>query len=99
MDYTTLITSEHASKSKFMAVVDLLANGVGAITQVAQSLPTEFDLDAAVGAQQDIVGLWIGQSRVVPNVLTVGFFGFADNFAAINLLKRKKNRIESNRIV
>ena len=81
-DYTALITSEHANKPNFVAVVNALANGVGAITAVAQSLPAEFDLDAAVGAQLDIVGRWLGQSRVIPNVITVGFFGFADTVGA-----------------
>jgi len=49
-DYTSLITSEHANKPNFVAVVNALANSVAAITAVAQSLSTDFDLDAATGA-------------------------------------------------
>jgi len=81
-DYTSLITSEHANKPNFVAVVNALANSVAAITAVAQSLSTDFDLDAATGAQLDIVGQWLGQPRVIPNVITVGFFGFADTVGA-----------------
>lgn len=83
MDYTTLITNEHASKPKFVALVNLLANGVGTITAQSQGLADEFDLDTAIGAQLDVVGLWIGQSRIIPNTLTIQFFGFSDNIAAL----------------
>jgi hypothetical protein len=82
MDYTSLVTSEHATKPKFMALVNLLANGLADIAAVVRSIPQAFDLDTAIGAQLDTVGLWVGQSRVITGVLTVGFFGFADNIAA-----------------
>lgn len=82
MDYTTLITSEHATKSNFMALVGLLANGVGDVTSLTQGIPQDFDLDSAVGVQLDTVGLWVGQSRVINGVITVGFFGFADTLGA-----------------
>ena len=78
MDYTTLITPEHAGKPNFMATVSLLANGVGSITEVAQTLNTLFDLDTCVGAQEDALGEWVGQPRVVPNVLTLAYFGFSE---------------------
>ncbi len=76
-DYRTLITPEH-QKPNFLAVVDLVANGIGSITSLVQSIPGEFDLDNAEGVQLDILGQWIGQSRVVPNVLTLSYFGFSE---------------------
>ena len=82
-DYTTLITSEHNQQPNFVAMVNAVANGIGAITQVAQSLPASFDLDVAVGAQLNVVGQWVGQPRVIPNVLTPGFFGFEDTYGAL----------------
>ncbi len=78
-DYTTLITSEHNQKPKFVSVVDLVANGIGDVTALMNSLPSQFDLDNAVGNQLDIVGEWIGQSRNIPNVVTINYFGFSDN--------------------
>jgi len=83
-DYTSLITSEHADKPKFVAMVQAVAGGIGDISDVIASLPQSFDLDAAIGAQLDVVGRWIGQSRVVPGVLSLGYFGFSDNVAAAN---------------
>jgi hypothetical protein len=82
MDYTALITSEHANKPKFAALVEAVAGSIGGITAAIQAMPREFDLDAGIGAQLDIVGMWVGQSRVVPGVLTLGYFGFSDNVAA-----------------
>lgn len=82
MDYTSLITSQHADKPKFVAMVGAMANGIGAITDVVATLPANFDIDNALGKQLDTVGLWVGQSRVINGVLTVGYFGFSDNVAA-----------------
>jgi hypothetical protein len=79
---TSLITSQHANKPKFRAMVESIAGAIGDITAALQSLPKAFDLDNAIGAQLDIIGLWVGQSRVVPGVLTLGYFGFSDNLVA-----------------
>lgn len=82
-DYTGLITSEHNQQPDFDAVVNLTANGVAQITSVIQSLPGLFDLNNAVGAQLDVVGQWVGISRLVTGVLLVQFFGFADDSSAL----------------
>jgi hypothetical protein len=81
-DYTALITSQHANKPKFRAMVESLAGAIGDITAAIQSIPQQFDIDDAVGKQLDIAGEWVGQSRVVTGVLTLGYFGFADNLVA-----------------
>ena len=93
MDYTSLITSQHADKPKFVAMVQAVAGGFGDITAAIQSLPAAFDLDAAIGAQLDVVGQWVGQSRVVPGVLTLGYFGFSDNVAAVRFGEEGKPSI------
>lgn len=84
MDYTTLITSQHADKPKFAALVQVLTGAIDGIRASIQSLPQAFDLDTALGAQLDIVGQWIGQPRTVGGVLTLGYFGFSDNVVAAN---------------
>lgn len=80
--YAALITSEHNQKPKFMAMVGLVTGAIGDVNVGIQSIQPAFDLDQAVGAQQDVIGEWVGQSRVIPGVLVVGFFGFADDASA-----------------
>lgn len=83
-DYLGLITSEHNDKPKFNAMVEAVTGCFAGAYDVALSIPGLFDLDTAVGAQLDIVGLWVGQSRNIPGVLVVQFFGFSDNPAALS---------------
>jgi len=83
IDYTPLITAEHNQQPQYMAMVALVTGAIASITAVTQSIPGQFDLDYAIGAQLDIVGKWIGQSRVVTGVLEVGYFGFSDDSSAL----------------
>lgn len=62
-DYTQLITSEHVDKPRFVATVALTTGMLGQAADAALSLTPAFSLDAAVGAQLDKVGLWVGISR------------------------------------
>lgn len=63
MDYTALITSEHRQKPKFSAMVALLTGATQQITDAANQLVSDFDVDLAIGAQLDAVGRWVGVSR------------------------------------
>lgn len=75
-DYTGLITSEHADKPKFMAMVATVAQcAVDQITQL-QSMPVAFDLDQAVGKQLDAVGIWIGLSRNIAVPISNVYFSW-----------------------
>lgn len=62
-DYTQLVTSEHAGKPKFMAMVAAVAGAFVAGQNFLDSMTAAFDLDTAVGAQLDVLGLWIGIPR------------------------------------
>lgn len=62
-EYTRLITSEHADKPKFTAMVEAVSGAFVNSQNFLNSVPSAFDLDEAVGAQLDILGLWIGVSR------------------------------------
>lgn len=72
-DYTALITTQHADKPKFMAMVAVVAQCFGDQINVMQSIPAAFDLDNAVGVQLDAVGLWAGIRRQVRTPLNVYF--------------------------
>jgi hypothetical protein len=72
-DYTGLITSEHSSKPKFSAMVAAVAQCFVDQQNLVNSISTSFDLDQAIGAQLDIIGLWVGISRQVKTPLNVYF--------------------------
>lgn len=77
--YLSLITSEHNQKPNFMALVGTLTGAMGDAAAATESIVPAFELNGdAAGAQLDILGLWIGQGRIIPNVLVTGFFGFSD---------------------
>ena len=72
--YTSLITSEHANKEKFVATIVALAQPFADIQTITYSIPGLYDLDNAVGVQLDTVGLWIGRSRYLSELLTGVYF-------------------------
>jgi hypothetical protein len=82
-DYTQLITSEHNQKPKYTAMVKAVTDAWGSVQDFDKTLPLAFDLDTAAGVQLDAIGLWVGQTRLIPGVLLVEFFGFSDNPAAL----------------
>ena len=61
--YLPLITSEHRDKPKYSAFVDLLTHACDEQVDTLASLSLLYDLDAAVGNQLDVVGVWVGISR------------------------------------
>lgn len=63
--YQNLVTSEHRPRPKFMAVLGALVQPFADCNAALMSLPGIFDLDNAAGQQLDMVGQWIGQSRLL----------------------------------
>lgn len=61
-DYPALVTSEH-KKPKFLALISAITAPFNAAMEMMASFPGEFDVDFAVGAQLDQVGLWVGIGR------------------------------------
>lgn len=73
-DYLALITTEHSGKPKYMAMLEgVLGPMVDALNASAQ-LSADFDLDQAIGAQLDVVGLWVGIGRRVKTPLVGVYF-------------------------
>lgn len=75
-EYTGKITSEHAVRPKFMAIVEAVANCFVDNLNVTAGMPLAFDLDSAIGVQLDEVGLWVGVTRYVAVPITDVYFGF-----------------------
>lgn len=75
-DYSLLIASQHRDKPKFMAMVAATAGELGRLADSTASLGATFDIDLAVGAQLDDIGLWVGQSRSVTIPIPNAFFSW-----------------------
>lgn len=80
MDYTTLITSEHKDKPKYKAMVSCVSGAFSDCSSSVSQIPSLFDLDAAIGDQLDVIGLWVGVSRKVSIPFAVYF-----SFDTVNL--------------
>lgn len=64
-DYLNLITSQWRGKPKFTAMLGMYADWAADTLGTLTGIPQDFDLDAAVGAQLDVLAQWVGASRAV----------------------------------
>lgn len=74
--YVDLITSYHASKPLFVQHVDLSTRPLVDAASAMAGMTSDFDIDTAVGVQLDIIGEWVGRSRVVSEPITGVYFSF-----------------------
>ncbi|MBP2167717.1 hypothetical protein J2125_000909 [Erwinia toletana] len=72
--YTDLISNYHRGKPLFVDHLDLSTRPLTDTLTTAKSLITAFDIDEAVGVQLDILGQWIGRSRVVSQPIAGVYF-------------------------
>lgn len=77
-DYLAIITSQHADKPKFIAMVTAFAQLFVYLQSLDDSLIPLFDLDVAVGSQLDAIGAWAGISRNVTIPLPDVYFSWDD---------------------
>ncbi|HBB6657880.1 TPA: DUF2612 domain-containing protein, partial [Salmonella enterica] len=74
--YTDLITNYHATKSKFVEHIDLVTRPLAETSAAINGLINAFDIDHATGIQLDILGQWIGLSRVVSQTISGVYFSW-----------------------
>ncbi len=72
--YTDLITNYHAGKPLFVSHVDLSTRPLTDISSATTALIKAFDIDTAYGNQLDILGQWIGRTRIVEEPITGIYF-------------------------
>lgn len=77
-DYTALIPPANANKPKFVATIQASVAPLVAMQGMLADLPSEFDIDNAVGPQLDAVGVRVGRSRQLPYPLQGIFFTWGD---------------------
>uniref|UniRef100_UPI001AD8801E DUF2612 domain-containing protein n=1 Tax=Rahnella sp. ChDrAdgB13 TaxID=1850581 RepID=UPI001AD8801E len=74
--YTDLITNYHSQKPLFVEHIDLITRPLSDVTDAMSAFITEFDIDEAIGVQLDILGKWIGRTRVVSQPISGIYFSF-----------------------
>lgn len=74
--YTKRATNYHATKPKYNAHVDLITRPFSDVSGVMAGFIDAFDLDNALGAQLDVIGLWVGRSRIIRHPIGGGYFSF-----------------------
>ena len=75
-DYTDKVTSEYKNSTNFLAMIEAVTQAFVDNQNLLASLPTKFDLDVAIGAQLDAVGVRVGRSRYLQVPLPNVFFSF-----------------------
>jgi hypothetical protein len=62
-DYLNLVPSQHRQRPRFMAALEALLRPLEEAAGALRDLREAFDLDTAIGAQLDAVGVRVGRSR------------------------------------
>ena len=77
-EYTDLITGYHVGKDRYTAWVFTLTEPLRIARERLAALREDFDVDTAIGAQLDAVGVRVGVSRTLPMTLTDVYFALDD---------------------
>ena len=77
-EYIGLVTSEHITAPKFMAMLNDNLVPILKVQELIASLPEKFDIDTAIGKQLDILGEWIGRTRNVKIPIAGVYFSWDD---------------------
>lgn len=64
-DYTSLITSEHRKRPRFLAMVKAVTGFAVDARNLLATMPQKFDVDGAEGEQLDYLGYWVGVTRTI----------------------------------
>lgn len=74
--WLALVTSEHASKPKYMQMLEATLQPLADTIAILNTVPAAYDIDLAVGVQLDRVGEWVGISRNITTALAGVFFSW-----------------------
>jgi hypothetical protein len=77
-DLLGLVTPWHSTRPKFMATLAAVLAPLVEMRDAVARLPTDFDLDSAIGVQLDAVGVRIGRARTVRLPAPTIYFTFDD---------------------
>ncbi|MBD8451891.1 DUF2612 domain-containing protein [Serratia rubidaea] len=74
--YTELIPSYHLSAPKFTETATAITDALIGSQAATDAVRNSFNIDTAVGAQLDIIGLWVGRGRRILAPIGDYFFSF-----------------------
>ena len=74
--YLGLVTSFHRGRPKYAATLSSLLQPFVDLQNQVGELPADFDIDAALGSQLDVVGLWLDRDRTIIVQINPGWFAF-----------------------
>lgn len=77
-EYTDLIAGYHVGKERYTAWVFTLTEPLRIARERLAAMREDFDVDTAIGAQLDAVGVRVGVSRNLPMALTDVYFALDD---------------------
>lgn len=86
--YVQRLIFQYATQPNAQRLIALLAK-IGQLDDLASQLSTAFDLDTAIGVQLDILGKYIGVSRVQGTPISPGYFSLWDSTSSLNVAKYK----------
>lgn len=75
-DYLSLVTSQHRDKPKFSETVKASVAPLCALQSTLAGFLRDFDLDHAIGKQEDTIGEWVGISRYLDVPLEGVYFSW-----------------------
>ena len=87
--YLNLITSQHRGKKKYMQMLEVMLSILDDVFEMVVYLDDVFDLDEAVGTQEDTLGVLVGAARILPFQPDRGISPVLDNESYRTLLKAK----------
>ena len=82
-DYLAHITPFHRGKPAFTATVAASVADKADLQAFLHGLYAAFDIDTAIGVQLDVVGEWVGRSRIIPIPIKAPWFTIGDRLRGI----------------
>lgn len=82
--YVDRITPFFKSSANYVKTVGASLEPIAQLQDFIARIPSEFDIDYAVGAQLDIVGEWVGRSREIPVPVLAMWFSLDDRIRGLD---------------
>lgn len=76
--YLNRVPAQHREKPKFRATLEASLSPFVQLGNLMESVPSLYDVDTAIGSQLDVVGEWVGITRVINSTIEGVYFSLDD---------------------